>query len=283
LTLLLIAGYTYCYEQYHDRDQLVDLDSDLQVILDGIEARRAFVASLVRAGTDPSQRVAGLDWTVGELNAHLVSTAANYSRMAAGEVVVTVSVSDRREAIDAGIAEHAGSTAAEDAARLEAGLDQLVATLRRSTDADRMPFYGMQAPPSLIAGMFLNELLVHGVDLARTHGRPVDVPDRAAYEALLATSSLTSFVLTPWGRTRSMVLGYAARGYAPIIVAFDHGDVIVGHRSDRKVDAWCGGSAADILLASFNRASAVRALRILRFRGRRPYLALTVARAFDTA
>ena len=261
----------------------VDTDPDLHGILADIEDRRSFVASLVRAGEDSTQTVSGLSWTVGELGAHLAATADNYANMAEGEVVMTEPVSERRAVIDRGIVQHLAASAVEQANLVQEGVNRLVAALRPRSDEDRLPFYGMDVPPSLIAGMCLNELVVHGVDLARTHGRPVEVPDHAAYQSLLASSALTSFALTPWGRTRSMVLGYAARGHAPIIIALDHGNVTVSHHTDHNVDAWFGGSATDLLLASYHRISALRSLRTLRPRGRRPYLALTVDKAFETA
>jgi len=262
---------------------VVDTEPDLYGILADIEDRRSFVASLVRAAKDSIQTVSGLSWTVGELGAHLAATADNYATMAEGEVVMTEPVSERSTVIDRGIALHLAASAVEQANLVEEGLNRLVTALQPRSDEDRLPYYGMDVPPSLIAGMCLNELVVHGVDLARTHGRPVEVPDHAAYQSLLASCALTSFVVTPWGQARSMVLGYGARGHPPIIIALDHGDVTVSHHTDHKVDAWFCGSAADLLLASYHRISALRSLRTLRPRGRRPYLALTVDKAFETA
>jgi hypothetical protein len=203
--------------------------------------------------------------------------------MAAGEVVMAEDVSQRRAVIDRGIVDHAGVRAGANVEVVDDGIARLVLALRSQTDDARLPFYGMEVPPSLIAGMLLSELLVHGFDLARTLGSPIDVPDDAAHQALLGACTLVPLTLTPWGASRSMVLGYSPRGYAPIIVELDEGEVVVGHRSDRKVDAWFGGTARDLLLASYNRLSAARALRTVRLRGRRPYLALVVAKAFETA
>lgn len=261
----------------------VNVTTDLGLILDDVEARAPFVVSLVRAGTDPSAPVTGLDWTVEQLGAHMASTSDRYSRMAEGETVVNASVSERRTAIDDGIDEHLQETAAEQAEVVDAGLTRLVTALRSRSDEERLPYYGIEVPPSLVAGIYLNELVVHGVDLARTHGRPLDVPDRAAYSALLASCTLTSFALTPWGRTCSMVLGWAARGHPPIVIALHRGEVRVTHHSDRSVDAWFGGSAADLLLASYGRLGTLASLRTLRLRGRRPYRSLLTARAFQPA
>ena len=261
----------------------VDLDTDLGLILEDVEARAPFVVPLLRAGTEPSAPVTGLDWTVGQLGAHLAATSDRYSRMAEGEVVVDTPVSERRTAIDDGIDEHLEATAAEHADVVAAGLTRLVTALRGHSDDERLPYYGMDVPPSLIAGIYLTELLVHGVDLARTHDRPLDLPDRAAYSALLASSTLTSLVLTPWGRTCSMVVGWAVSGHPPIVCALDRGEVRITHHSDRRVDAWFGGSAADLLLASYGRLGALASLRTLRLRGRRPHRSLLMARAFEPA
>ena len=261
----------------------VDVETDLELILDDIEAQAPFVVALVRAGIEPSAPVTGLDWTVGELGAHMASGSDRYSRMADGEAVVNTSVSERRTAVDSGIGEHLQETAAVQADVVEAGTTRLVTALRGQADDNRLPYYGIEVPPSLIAGIYLTELLVHGVDLARTHHLPLDVPGRAAYSALLASCTLTSFVLTPWGRTCSMVLGWAARGHPPIVIALDKGEVRVTHHSDRLVDAWFGGSAADLLLASYGRLGTLASLRTLRLRGRRPYRSLLTTRAFESA
>lgn len=261
----------------------VDVDADLEMILDDVEARAPSVVALVRGGTEPSAPVTGLDWTVGQLGAHLASTSDRYSRMAEGEAVVDASVSERGTVVDSGIDEHLHEPAADQADVVEAGTKRLVIALRGQSDDDRLPYYGIEVPPSLIAGIYLAELLVHGVDLARTNHRPLDVPDRAAYSALLASSTLASLVLTPWGRTCSMVLGWAARGHPPIVVALDKGEVRITQHSDRPVDAWFGGSAADLLLASYGRLGTLASLRTLRLRGRRPWRSLLTARAFESA
>jgi uncharacterized protein (TIGR03083 family) len=261
----------------------IDLDPDLVAILDAIAGRRDMVASLMRAGLESDRPVKGLSWTVGQLNAHLAATAEGYAAMAEGQVVMIESATDRRAVIDRGIARFAEEPGPVLAAVVESGLDRVLGALRDRGDDELVPYYGMDVPPSLVAGMLLNELVVHGVDLARTHHRPLDVPDGAAYQSLLASCTLTSMVLTPWARARTIVYGYAARDHAPIIIALDRGEVTVSHRSARTVDAWFGGSAADLLLATYHRHSVLRSMRTLRLRGRRPHLALLTTKAFEPA
>ncbi len=260
----------------------VDIEVDLETILDDVEARAPFVVGLVRAGANSSAPVNGLDWTVGQLGAHLASGSDRYGRMAEGEAVVNTSVSERRTAIDSGIDEHLHETASEQADVVQTGTTRLVAALRGRSDDDRLPYYGMEVPPWLIAGMHLGELLVHGVDLARTYHRSPEVPDRAAYSAMLISSTLTSSALTPWGRKCSMVLGTDAHGHPPFVTALDNGEVRVTHHSERPVDAWFGGSAADLLLAGYGRLGTLASLRTLRLRGRRPYRGLLSFRAFES-
>ena len=80
-----------------------------------------------------------------------------------------------------------------------------------------------------------------------------------------------------------MVLGTEVRGHPPIVTELDKGEVRVTHHSDRPVDAWFGGSAADLLLAGYGRLGTLASLRTLRLRGRRPYRGLLSFRAFEPA
>lgn len=262
---------------------MVELDGDLPGILQDLETQLAVLTPLIRAGTNPTRPVVGLSWTVQELNAHLTATAVNYAAMAAGESIIPQPVSERRAVIDQGVAQHHDQSPDEQARAIEAGTARLIDALRTRTPDDRCPFYGMEVEPWLIAGIYLNEFVVHGVDLARTHGKPVEVPDAAAYRSLVSSSALIPLVLTDWARAHNMVLGYAARGHAPILVTLDHGTVTIAHHTDLKVDAWFGGSAKDLLLVAYHRVSNLRALKTLRLRGRRPYLALLADRAFQPA
>ena len=261
----------------------VDVDADLPGILDALERQVAVLTALVRTDTDVARTVFRLEWTVGDLYAHLAATAINYARMADGQIAMTEALSERRLVIDRGITEQLGSSPVAHAELIEHNVSHLVASLRSVTDDHRLPYYGIDVAPSLISGMCLNELVVHGVDLARTHHSPVDIPDDAAYHALLATTALAACALTPWARTRRMVFGYAAEGHPPIVIALDRSTVNVDHDTSRRVDAWFGGTAADLLLASYHRVGTARALRTLRLRGRRPYLGLLADKAFEPA
>ncbi len=138
-------------------------------------------------------------------------------------------------------------------------------------------------PVVLVAGMLLTEFVVHGYDLATTHGQRLPVPDEAAHQALLTACSFTPIVLTPWARARTMTYAYAPHGHRPIVMELDRGAVTVSHDEGRPVDAWFGGSAIELLLVSYHRVGTLRSMRTLRLRGRRPYLALVTGKAFDTA
>ena len=190
----------------------VELDIDLPGILDAIERQVVPLAALVREGIIESHPVAGLDWTVGSLHAHLAATAANYARMADGEIVMTEGMSERRAVIDRGIAEHLGPSAAEHADTIERGVAQLVAPSDHAPTTIACPTTAWTSPPSLVAGQCLSELVVHGVDLARTHHAPVDVPDDAPTTPCSRSAPSLRSGLTPWARTRRMIFGYARRG-----------------------------------------------------------------------
>jgi hypothetical protein len=58
---------------------------DLTAARAAVEVAASQAADLVRSLPDPSSRVPGLDWTVGQTAAHLVAAARFYPRYATGQ------------------------------------------------------------------------------------------------------------------------------------------------------------------------------------------------------
>jgi uncharacterized protein (TIGR03083 family) len=143
------------------------------------------VADLLRAAPDGDAAVCGLAWSVSELGAHLVSIPRRYQRMLAGGVPFPESMSALNEAElrAVGIA-----ATAELADLLVTETGELVAEL--GEDGDRaVPFFGMQHTVAGVAGVWLGELLVHGLDLARTLGRPWQIrPDQVTGDTTYGTT-----------------------------------------------------------------------------------------------
>jgi hypothetical protein len=204
--------------------------------------------------------------------------------MAEGEAVIAESVAERRTVIDRGVAEQrvAAANPTALAAGVVADLTSLVAALRDRTDADLLPFYGMEVPPSIVAGMAVGELLVHGRDLAVAHGvaNRHELPSAAAYEAILAAMSLVDHALTTAGREATASYGYRPTGHPSVTVHLVSGLPTVTHDRGGPVDAWFAGAAGTLLLATHGRLSSGRSLRTLR-PSRRPWRALTLDRLFE--
>jgi hypothetical protein len=65
---------------------------DLTAARAAVEVAASQVADLVRSLPDPSRRVPGLDWTVGQTAAHLVAAARVYPRYATGQATPEVTI-----------------------------------------------------------------------------------------------------------------------------------------------------------------------------------------------
>jgi hypothetical protein len=225
--------------------------------------------------------VTGLEWSVHQLAAHVAATAENYAKMARGDHVVEQPLSQRQQVIDAAIAERIGVDVTRLGDAIDTNATALAGHLRETDPESRVPYYGVDAPLWVVAGMCLSELIIHGEDLRRTVRALPIVDDTGAYQAFLAGGALSSFVLSDWGRAQTMTLGYQATRMAPIIVAMDRGAVTVSHDSNQLVDAWLGGTARHLLLTAYGRTGLIGGLRTLRLKGRRPYRSLSASRAFQ--
>lgn len=158
----------------------------------------------------------------------------------------------------------------------------MVDALSHRSESDVIPFYGMTVHPAIVAGMAVGEMLVHGRDLALTHGTDQDttLPDAGSYTALLAAFALTDFTLTEPGRRAVASFGYRLAARRPLTVRLDRGTTTIGHDENPPIDAWFSGSPGTLLLATHGRLSPWQSLRTIRL-GRRPWRALTIDRLFE--
>lgn len=135
------------------------------------EAVDRFAADLT--GADTTRPVPGLDWTVGDLGAHLVVLPRLYRQMAESAEPLPIPSDMQRFSAD--------RVAAVETRRT----NELADMIRRET-ADLLEFYGDDAdisynhwgteqPLSVIESTLLNEFLIHGRDLSRATGtiRPI--------------------------------------------------------------------------------------------------------------
>lgn len=164
---------------------------------DGSELRSALrgaaraVDGLLR-GLDRTDAVtAGGQWTVRETAAHLVAVGRLYASLLAGAPSPIVERTDNA-LVNAGVflalAEDRAAALADLLAAAVAELDAAVATV---APEDVRPWHrGLSAPAAVHVALAVNELLMHGTDIARAAGVPWDGDDEAA--------DVVWRVLAPW-------------------------------------------------------------------------------------
>ena len=138
---------------------------------------------VLRSASDPHARIRGLDWTVAELAAHVVSLTARYEPFLKGQGnAFYASMSDMNaQELDA----FSRLSLDELADHLERGTSSLL-SLCPSGEAPAR-FFDLESDCASAIALYVEELLVHGLDIARTVGSPWMIT-RA--EALIALAGL---------------------------------------------------------------------------------------------
>ncbi|MFJ6673051.1 maleylpyruvate isomerase family mycothiol-dependent enzyme [Actinosynnema sp. NPDC091369] len=242
------------------------------------------------AASDPSA-LATPDWTVADTAAHVVAIASIYTTLLApdgGEVadpalaarIPTVTVETVAELNDLALRRFTE----RDPAALAAMLRSLVAEVLDVTDgADperTVPWLGASRVP--VAGVLahlVNELLIHGWDIARGVGAPWAVPPREA--ALFFELFIVGMMRNDVGGVldgqppgdRRIAVAFRSRHTTPVTLVLHRGRVSVGEPGD-PVDVRLTFDPATLNLVLFGRVSRARAALTgtLRVTGRRPWL-----------
>ncbi|MFD7659761.1 maleylpyruvate isomerase N-terminal domain-containing protein [Actinosynnema sp. NPDC059797] len=270
---------------------------DLRGAVAGASAR---FARLVADCRRPDARAVG-DWSVAETAAHTAVVA----RLNAGLVAADPSPLGVPD-LDAGWREASFG----DFARLNSSsirhfpyrdgesvgrdlVERVDVLLARSADLDprepRTWLGGARLPVATILAHQLNEVLLHGFDVARALGEPWSIPPE---EAALAFDLFLMRLIG--GDTGNLVGGGAHRGRrvliefrsahtTPVLVEEGDGRVVVT-APDRTADATVRFEPATLLLRIFRRTSLLAALasREVSVSGPRPWAALTYLRRTRT-
>lgn len=245
----------------------------------------ARVADLLRAAPDPEAPVPGLEWTVGELGCHLVSLTKRYEGFAraAGRAMPASmpelnaqELEELRAKLTAQEPEEFRATPLAELARmLEEGTTTLLGLLPSGDTPIR--FYDVDTDAVSIVAIWLDELVVHGLDLARALRRPWSI-DRS--DALMAIAGLLTIL--PRFVDQDSARGYRAtyeirpRGGTPVVMTFDDGRLTVTAGHERRVDCRINADPLAFLLVGLGRESRWRAIgqgKLIAY-GRRPWLAL---------
>ena len=253
-------------------------------------ARR--VADLLRANADPAAPVPGLDWTVGDVAAHLVTGLTGYREMLLGAYDVAAA---RALAEPGATPGEVGSVLnakflAEDTERDLATLaDELVGAADRlieaaaGADTERwFPIWtGYDMDLSAVTSAMLGELLVHGLDAARGLGRrwPITGDDARLVHAGVA-DLLPHYVDRAATKGVRVGIEIRIRGGPRFVVRIDDGSARVEAAATSPNDCWISAEPVTFLLVNYQRIGRGRPLLTGKIiaGGRRPWLAARLNR-----
>jgi uncharacterized protein (TIGR03083 family) len=146
-------------------------------------------AQLLRSGLDPAARVPGLSWSAAETAAHLVADLREHTALITGEDPssrATAFSGERRNAAERGAAANKAQLDAFPERDLTALADLLedavirfnAAVANAPSDKPIVTANGVEMTPATLISICIGEQLIHGLDLARSAGRPWRI-DRA--------------------------------------------------------------------------------------------------------
>jgi uncharacterized protein (TIGR03083 family) len=230
-------------------------------------------AELLRSAPDPHARVPGLDWTAAELAAHVVSLTARYQPFLKGQGdPFYASMSDMNaQELDA----FSRLSLDELADHLEGGTSALF-SLCPSGEAPAR-FFDLESDCATAIALYVEELLVHGLDIARTVDSPWVITRADALIALAGlVKAMPKFVDSQSTRGFQATYELRLRGGPIISLAIDDGAATFSPGPTRNADCRISVDPIALLLTGSNRQSQWKTLftgKILAF-GRKPWLAL---------
>ena len=226
----------------------------------------------------PNAKVPGSDWTIHEVTAHVASVVNRYADGPEGRGTWAERPPDLAGINQRSIEALGAAGMAELGAKIDRDLSALVAQIRAY--GDRPPSFHFHGGAEVLAHL-VNELLVHGWDIARAVGRPWPL-DPADVELVIEG---VEPILPGWvdpekaGRLTATYL-LRLRGQGTHVWSFRDGRLRIG--SDRRPDVTISADPVALLLVLYKRRPqwpAIARGRLLAW-GRRPWLAFSLAGRF---
>lgn len=225
---------------------------------------------------DPTRPVAGLEWTVSQLAAHLVAD------LELGIDVLHGKGSPCKTASSAEVAalnqSHLDAVlrrGGDQAGQVEKALDEFLALISAEDLPPAVPYHGgLPLPPLRAAASLLIEYLVHGYDLAKTIGRPWRINPEHVDLAVRGGSAVMPLCVTERARRFSATYQLRLRGQGIYTLRFEDGQLTVGGSYDGPVDCRISADPATYLLVTLGRLGPIRPAltgRMIVY-GRRPWL-----------
>jgi hypothetical protein len=236
--------------------------------VDPVEARRAVaamgarVSALVRCINHPDRPALGT-WSTTDVAVHLSHGVDLITSLARGSSAMSDSIWDLTKLTGMLVAGESERDLGAIATRIDASVAALLGVLRETTGdpVRQWVVEGVEFPMSTLACHALNELVVHGGDVARADGAPW--PVERAHAALV----LRGFMFPVLGalgramvdvdRAAGLTATYhvALRGGGATYVRFDDGDLTVSDAAPGPVDCHLSVDPAAFLQVGWGRTS----------------------------
>ena len=257
------------------------------VLVDLTQARSAVqmaarqVSDLVRSLPDPRAPVPGLDWTVGQVAAHMVAAAENYPRFATGQAApeATIDLSEGNwERI-----RQVGSHGLTELADLLVGETDRYLEQTAGLPADhRLPFFGgVTVNLAAQTGILLGEYVVHGHDLARSAGKPWRIdPSHAVLVIGAITTVLPRYLDQEAAQGVKVAYDIRIRGGPRFVFRVAGNQAAVELGPGGPVDCRISADPVAFLLVAYGRQAQWRPVLLGRMTawGRRPWRAFGLKR-----
>ena len=249
----------------------------------GVADAGARVSALLRSVTHPDAPALG-EWNVTDVAVHLSHAVDIVGAMADGTDSMAPEIWDVAKLTTMLVAGESERDLAVIATRIDASVARLLAALRSGAEGERRKWLveGVEMPMSTLACHALNELVVHGRDIAKADDVPW--PVERAHASLILRGFLFPVLAALRG---SMVDQDAAagvkasydvrlRGGGGAVIRFDDGDLSVSGSPDGPVDCHLLVDPVTFMLVAWARVGQWPAIgrgQLLAW-GRKPWLGL---------
>lgn len=241
------------------------------------------LADLLAVVDEPDRRVRGLEWTLGELAAHVAARSGRFAAYLSGAAIPEGQIGGIAEENRRDVRERRERPLPDLAEELRSNVSSFVATTHGKLGADPVPWYsGVTLDVATASGLLLGELIVHGYDATATLGNPWPIAANDARTVLRAVATLAPWYVDP-ERTRGEHVTYrlSVRGGPAFRIRVDDGTASV-EPAEGPADCTIRADPATLVLLVYGRIGRTRAAvrGKLLVTGRRAWRALRFERSF---
>jgi uncharacterized protein (TIGR03083 family) len=241
------------------------------------------LADLLATVDEPDRGVHGLEWTLGELVAHVAARSGRFAAYLSGAVTPEEEIPGIAEENRRDVRERRDHPLADLVEELRSNVSSFVATTHGKLGGDPLAWYsGVTLDVATASGLLLGELNVHGYDAAGTLGRPWAIAGNDARTVVRAMATLAPWYVDP-DATRGDRTTYrvVVRGGPAFRVRVEDGTASI-EPAEGDADCTIRAEPSTLVLVSYGRTTLWRGFARGKFvaTGRRPWRALRFARSF---